>query len=209
MDNGGARPLVSGARDGRVAIMGRGTRTVTIGGGSLRGRILRYPDEPGLRPSMQRTKASLFSSLGARLEGAVFADLYAAGGAVGIEALSRGARFVHFVERDRIALDALRGNLERCGIHASRFRVHAQRVAHVLDTRPCPIAETTIVFADPPYDADIGEELLTRVALDVLPSLSCLVVEHRTRVAVAAPRGMTTERERRFGDTTTTTFVVA
>ncbi len=189
--------------------MRRGARTVTIGGGSLRGRVLRYPDDPALRPSMQRTKASMFSSLGARVEGAVFADLYAGAGAVGIEALSRGARFAHFVECDRTALDALRENLKLCGIEAGRFRVHEAAVAHVLDARPCPIADATIVFADPPYDAEVGEELLARVSLEAMPSLACLVLEHRTRVRVAAPQGMTTERERRFGDTTTTTFVVA
>jgi 16S rRNA (guanine966-N2)-methyltransferase len=170
--------------------------------------VLRYPEDPALRPSMQRTKASMFSSLGPWLEGAVFADLYAGAGAVGIEALSRGARFAHFVECDRSALDALRGNLAHCGIDASRFRVHEAAVANVLDARPCPIADATIVFADPPYDADVGEELLRRVALAAMPSLSRLVVEHRTRVSVAAPPGMTKERERRFGDTTTTTFVV-
>lgn len=187
--------------------MRRGARTVTIGGGTLRGRVLRYPEIPGLRPSMQRTKASMFSSLAGDVDGGVFADLYAGAGAVGIEALSRGARFVHFVERDRAALDALRANLTHCGIEARRFCVHGEAVAGVLDARPCPLADATVVFADPPYDIDVGDELLARVALEALPSMKWLVVEHRTRASIVAPPGMTMERARRFGETTLSYFV--
>ncbi len=150
---------------------------------------------------MQRTKASMFSSLAGWIEGAVFADLYAGAGAVGIEALSRGARFVHFVECDRVALEALRANLAHCGIEASRFRVHGAAVAGVLDARPCPLGDAAVVFADPPYDVDAGDELVSRVAVEALPALQWLVVEHRTRAAIVAPAGLTMERERRFGET--------
>ncbi len=186
--------------------MRKGARTVSIGGGSLRGRALRYPDVAGLRPSMQRTKASMFSSLAADVDGAVFADLYAGAGAVGIEALSRGARFVHFVETNRAALDALRENLARCEVDATRFRVHGDPVASVLDARPCPLADASVVFADPPYDLALDDELVARVSLAALPSLAWLVVEHRARARVDAPRGMTKERERRFGETMLTYF---
>lgn len=189
--------------------MRRRTRTVVVGGGTLRGRALRYPDDPGLRPSMQRTKASLFSTLADELDGAVFVDLYAGAGAVGIEALSRGARCVHFVEHNRAGLDALRENLERCGIDSSRYRIHPDAVARVMEARPFPLADATIVFADPPYDADVAGDLLRRVTLAFLPLLSTLVVEHRTRTAVEAPRDMVIERQRRFGDTTVTYFVPA
>jgi len=182
-------------------------RTVTVGGGTLRGRTLRYPDDPALRPSMQRTKASVFSTLANGMEGAVFVDLYAGAGAVGIEALSRGARFVHFVECDRAALYALRDNLDRCGIDASRYRIHPGVVARVMEAHPSPIADATVAFADPPYDADVTADLLRRVTLAELPSLSWLVVEHRTRTPLETPPGMAIERERRFGDTTVTYFV--
>jgi len=187
--------------------MRRGSRTVTIGGGPLRGRVLRYPDDARLRPSMQRTKASLFSSLAGELEGAVFADLYAGAGAVGIEALSRGARLVHFVERDRAALHALHENATACRIEPGQLRVHARAVAEVLDARPSPIGDASIVFADPPYDADIGDELTGRITIDSMPLLEWLVIEHHTRTALTAPPGMTIERARRFGETTLTYFV--
>lgn len=187
--------------------MRRNALTVTIGGGTLRGRVLRYPEGPGLRPSMQRTKASLFSSLVHALEGATFVDLFAGAGAVGIEAISRGARFVHFVERDRAALAALRENLAACRIDAGRFMVHGESVARILDARPCPVADATLVFADPPYDADLDEALIRHVALDALPELEWLIVERQTRAAITAPAGMTMDRERRFGETTVSYFV--
>lgn len=182
--------------------MRKGTRTVTIGGGTLRGRLLSYPEGAGLRPSMQRTKASMFSSLAGWIDGAVFADLFAGGGAVGIEALSRGACLVHFVERERAALAALHDNLERCAIESERYRVHAEPVARVLDGRPCAIADAAVVYADPPYDADVGRELLERFDAGAMRALSWLVVEHRTRAAVVPPGGMRVERRRRFGETT-------
>jgi 16S rRNA (guanine966-N2)-methyltransferase len=188
--------------------MRRGALTVTIGGGTLRGRVLRYPDGPGLRPSMQRTKSSLFSSLVQSLEGSTFVDLFAGAGAVGIEALSRGARFVHFVERDRVALEALRANLATCRIEAGRFFVHGESVARILDARPCPIANATIVFADPPYDADLDEALARHVSTDALPELEWLVVERQTRAIITAPADMIRERERRFGETTVSYFVL-
>ena len=186
--------------------MRKGERTVTIGGGVLRGRVLRYPDDARLRPSMQRTKASVFSSLSPWLDGAVFVDLYAGAGAVGIEALSRGAAFVHFVERDRVAVDALRENLIRCDIEASRFRVHAGTVAEILIARPNPIPDAKIIFADPPYDADVNDDLTSRLDAQSMPALSWLVIEHRTRVLIEAPRGMSLQRDRRFGETTLSYF---
>jgi 16S rRNA (guanine966-N2)-methyltransferase len=197
----------SAGRRRNQRIMRRATRTVVIGGGTLRGRVLRYPDVAGLRPSMQRTKASVFSALAPWMDSAVFADLYAGAGAVGIEAISRGARAAHFVEQDRTMIDALRENLVGCSIDADRSHVHAAPVAQVMDARPCPIADATIVFADPPYDVDVGDDLLSRVSLDAMPALAWLVVEHRTRTIIEPPPGLSIERQRRFGDTTVTYFV--
>jgi len=181
--------------------------TLTVGSGEWRGRVLRYPDDPALRPSMQKTRHSLFSSLGPRLSGAVFADLYAGAGAVGIEALSLGASRVHFVEAGPGAVRALRANLAACGAATERFAIHEARVGDVLDRRPCPIADAAIVFADPPYDADVEEECLRRLSGAVFAALDVLVVEHRTRSVLSPPPGLRVERERRFGDTTLTYFV--
>jgi 16S rRNA (guanine(966)-N(2))-methyltransferase RsmD len=182
-------------------------RGVAVGAGALKGRALRYPDGAAVRPTAQRTRESLFDSLGERVRGAVFADLYAGSGAVGIEALSRGARRVHFVESGSEALECLRANLASCRIEPAGYRIHAAPVAEILERRPSPIADATIVFADPPYDLDVGELILGRCRPGDFDALDVLVVEHRSRRSLPAPAGMVLDRSRRLGDTTLTYFV--
>ncbi len=170
-----------------------------MGAGAWKGRKLLYPD--GLRPTMQRTKESLFSSLGGRLAGAVFVDLYAGAGGVGIEALSRGARTVHFVENRREAVSMLRANLEACGAGEDRFAIHEAAVSEIIARDPCPFADATLLFADPPYDVDVNADLLSRLRPHAFPAVGTLVIEHRARRALVAPTGLALERKRRFGDT--------
>lgn len=178
-----------------------------MGSGEWKGRVLRYPDDPGLRPSMQRTKHSMFSSLGSRLRGAVFADLFAGAGAVGIEALSLGAAFVHFVEIGREAVGALEANLTICGAPASRYHVHRARVAEVLAIDPNPMGDCSIIYVDPPYDADLEEAFLRALDPARFPDLRTVVVEHRTKQTVLPQLSLRVSHERRFGDTTLTYLV--
>ena len=149
----------------------------------------------------------MFSSLGSRLRGAVFADLFAGAGAVGIEALSLGAAFVHFVEIGREAVAALEANLAICGAPPSRYHVHRARVAEVLASEPNLMAGSSIIYADPPYDADLAAELLSALDAARFPDLIDVVVEHRTKQRVVPPPSLSIDRERRFGDTTLTYLV--
>jgi 16S rRNA (guanine966-N2)-methyltransferase len=171
--------------------------------------VLRYPDDPALRPSMQRTKHSMFSSLGSILRGAVFVDCFAGGGAVGIEALSLGASFAHFVEAGRDAVAALEANLVLCGAAPERYQVHRARVADVLACEPNPMVDSSIIYADPPYDADLDTEFLHDLEPARFPALRMLVVEHRTKQRVTPPLSLRIYNERRFGDTTLTYLVPA
>ncbi len=155
---------------------------------------------------MQRTRNSLFSSLGERVHGAVFADLFAGGGAVGIEALSRGVARAYFVEREPRAVAAIRDNLRAFAAGTDRAVVHATAVAAILDQAPCPIADATIVFADPPYDVDVNDEMLRRLRVHEFARLETVVVEHRVRTVLRPPSGLVITRERRFGDTVLTTL---
>ena len=122
--------------------------------GSLRSRTLEAP--PGLttRPTSDRLRETLFNVLAPRIQGAAFLDLYAGSGAVGIEALSRGAARVEFVEQAPKARKALRGNLERLGLSAG-FQVHAVAVgAYLRRASEVPKRERyEVVFLDPPWDA--------------------------------------------------------
>jgi 16S rRNA (guanine966-N2)-methyltransferase len=182
---------------------------VTVGGGVWKGRTLRYPDDRDIRPTMQRTKESVFSSLGPLLGGAVFVDLYAGAGATGIEALSRGARRVHFVEIRRDAVALLRANLEACGADPARYAIHEGAVLDAVSSLPCPFADATLMVADPPYALDANDDFLGAFRADRFPALLRLVVEHRAKQPIVAPAGLVVERERRFGDTMLTTLVPA
>jgi len=173
----------------------------------FKGRALSYPAGSAIRPTAQRTRESLFDSLGRRVSGAVFADLYAGAGGVGIEALSRGARLVHFVESGRDAIECLQANLARLEVEPTRYRIHRAAVGVVLDATPCPLADATIVFADPPYHTDGADDVFRRLRAAEFGQLEVVVVEHRTRVEVSPPAGMVFDRDRRFGDTTLSYFV--
>ena len=129
--------------------------------GSLRSRTLEAPPGLATRPTSDRLRETLFNVLAPRTEGAAFLDLYAGSGAVGIEALSRGAEHVDFVERAPAALRVLRGNLERLGLRAG-FRIHAAAVGATLrkleagsglSRGAAPGAKFDLVFLDPPWDA--------------------------------------------------------
>src|ERR1700751_4032084 len=95
--------------------------------GTFRSRTLQAPEGLATRPSSDRLRETLFNVLAPRIEGAAFLDLYAGSGAVGLEALSRGAARVVFVERAPAALAVLRGNMESLGVR-SAARVHAGSV---------------------------------------------------------------------------------
>src|ERR1039458_5169268 len=126
--------------------------------GQYRSRTLEAPAGLGTRPTSDRLRETLFNVLAPRIEGAAFLDLYAGSGAVGIEALSRGAARVEFVERAPAALKVLRGNLERLGLRAG-FRIHAAAVGAFLRraaaaSKPEPREKREryeVVFLDPPY----------------------------------------------------------
>src|SRR6201986_1012466 len=129
--------------------------------GTYRSRPLPAPRGMAPRPPSDRLREALFNVLAPRIEGARFADLYAGTGAVGIEALSRGAAHVTFVENSAAAIAALRTNLSALKIH-SAFQLEQRSVPAALHTLPppnAPVAEDprrdsifTLVYLDPPWE---------------------------------------------------------
>ncbi len=163
---------------------------VRIIAGSLGSRRLEAPLGLATRPSSDRLRETLFNVIAPRIKGAVFLDLYAGSGAVGLEALSRGAARVEFVERAAVALKILRGNLERLGLREG-FRVHAAAVGATL-RRMVAAAETgqqaskfDLVFLDPPWDAAkeyaATLELLGGMAAGLLGRDAVVIAEHRRK----------------------------
>ncbi len=172
-----------------------------IVGGALRGRKLRVPDR-GVRPTSERVREAIFDILGPDgVRGAAVLDLYAGTGALGIEALSRGAARALFAERDPAAARALRGSLELLGLD-DRARVAMVDLRAV--PRPDPFeGPWDVVFLDPPYDGADGETWLRRLARWSWPKGGGIVIhEYRTGGAVAAPAGLALLTERAYGDTT-------
>jgi len=156
--------------------------------GQFRSRLLAAPEGVGTRPTSDRLRETLFNVLAPRIAGAAFLDLYAGSGAVGIEAISRGAGPVAFVERDAAAARILRANLERLGITGG-FRLHAGSVKVFLQKRSAPAGPKPtpheVAFLDPPYDA--AEEysatlgLLGGSAAAHLAPGALVIAEHRRK----------------------------
>ena len=120
--------------------------------GSHRGRRLSGPQGTALRPTSDKVRGALFSILGSQVSGSRFLDLYAGTGAVGIEALSRGASTVTFVESDPKALQLLQENLRTCQL-LDRAQIRVEQAAAFLDRKDWLGAPYDILFADPPYAA--------------------------------------------------------
>jgi 16S rRNA (guanine966-N2)-methyltransferase len=121
-------------------------------GGTWRGRKLRFPPSPEIRPTPDRVRETLFNWLGPRLSGARCLDLFAGSGALGLESLSRGAAHVTFVERDAAAARELRARLSEWG--ASGGRVEHADALRFLGGPGMGGEPFGIVFLDPPFDSD-------------------------------------------------------
>ena len=166
--------------------------------GEWRGRKLIAPEGRQTRPTADRTRETLFSMLASRLgsfEGLKVADLYAGSGALGFEALSRGAENATFVETDRAALKAIEANAKSLGaVDRDRSSGHVCR-------RPSRQAEPLdLVFADPPYEPESGTAVATAVAnAGWLAPGGWMAIETHRGDAVTPPDGWDIDTERDVG----------
>jgi 16S rRNA (guanine966-N2)-methyltransferase len=176
---------------------------IRISGGSERGRRLKSPR--GARPTLGRVKKSLFDILAWRLSECSFLDLFAGSGAVGIEALSRGAERAFFVESHAQQASVIRENLSLCGLaeKADVFRGDAARALDWLAGRA--IEPFDIMFLDPPYaDRDTLDRALKALAThaSLLANDGVIIVERARRMPVPEwPEPFEIADSRIFGDT--------
>lgn len=164
--------------------------------GTARGRRLQVPAGVGTRPTSDRAREGLFSSLLSLtdLDGARVLDLYAGSGALGLEALSRGAGTVTLVEQDPAALTALRANVAHLGLPGAH--VADERVEDFLAVAPEP--RYRLALLDPPYELDVGPVL--EALLPWLPADAVVAVERATRgQELPWPEGYEPVRSRRYG----------
>jgi 16S rRNA (guanine966-N2)-methyltransferase len=168
--------------------------------GVARGHRLVAPKDAQTRPISDKAKESLFGALGERVAGARFLDLYAGSGAIGIEALSRGAGHATFVERARPAVAVIRENLARTGL-TGQATIEPRAVESFLAaTRAGP---WDVVVLDPPYAERTLDLPLDRLRPHLAPG-AVVVVKHFWRTPMPTGGGLAVTRSRRFGETALT-----
>ncbi len=169
-------------------------------GGEARGRRLKGPRGLRIRPTADRVREALFDVLGSRVLESVFLDAYAGTGAVGVEALSRGARRVVFLEGDRRAIHLIRENVD-VGGWSSAVEVIRGDVPRSLARLSRRAERFDIAFADPPYGHPSLPSVLGPVARLLAPG-GVAVVEHRSSLRLESPEAsLRVERSYRYGDT--------
>jgi 16S rRNA (guanine966-N2)-methyltransferase len=177
---------------------------VRIVGGSLGGRVLRAPAGADTRPTSEKVRQALFNILPA-VEGMSVLDLFAGSGALGIEALSRGAAHVTFIDQGKVALGVIRGNLRELGLEPRATVLAGDAVS--LAARHVPAAPWQLVFVDPPYRSDLAVRAVS--ALANLAPEAVIVIEHDRRNAPPETLGsLLRTDERRYGDTMVSFFKV-
>ena len=186
-----------------------------IEGGTLRGRPLLAPPGPSTRPTDGRTREMLFNSLGERVVGARFLDLYAGSGSVGIEALSRGAQFCVFIDDDFRAVKPLKDTLQTLKIKGAA-QVWAANARSSLEKLVEGGEKFDIVFADPPFThPNEAGEILKRI--DACPRLfhnemddfggPILVIQHSIRVELPPIESLRLLRFKKAGESGLSFFV--
>lgn len=169
---------------------------VRIISGTARGRRLKVPPGRNTRPTSDRLREALFNIL--QVEGKSFLDVFAGSGAVGLEALSRGASRAAFIEKDPLALKALRDNLWLTGFD-SRAKVLPLDVLQAADRLARNRERFDFIFLDPPYGQGLGERVLP-FFVPLLAHEGWIVLETGRREVVPRPAGVALRASRRYGD---------
>ena len=192
--------LTQDLRSGEATRARGGKLTLRITGGEHRGRRFSLPRSAELRPTSDRVRSAIFSILGVdAVHGVRALDLYAGSGALGLEALSRGAASVDFVEANRPRCDRIREALATLGL-SERGIVHNGRVQRILRSLD---GKYGLVFADPPYALNEWDELMLALSRPgFLDERAIVVAEHRHGANTAREYGsLALLTRRRYGDT--------
>ena len=176
--------------------------------GTFRGRRLQAPKGREIRPTSDRVREAVFSILGPAVVGVRVLDLFAGTGALGLEALSRGALQAVFVDQSGQAVRLIRSNIELCGVQDRVRMVHAP-VDQALRRLAGRGEMLDLVFMDPPYGEGLVQKMLAGLR-DVVPNGALVVAEHGatdlSSLPLVEPEWSRIE-ERKYGDTAVTFFV--
>jgi 16S rRNA (guanine(966)-N(2))-methyltransferase RsmD len=164
-------------------------RQMRVIGGTYRGRRLRTVSGLAVRPTSDRLRETLFNILAPRIAGSRFLDICAGSGAVGIEALSRGAIKVAFVERSRAACSVIDANLNALGTEGNTSTLNRD-AASALKRLEQESARFDVIFFDPPYASEVYDQVMTQLGSGVLLSDGAVViVEHLAKTPPAPEYG--------------------
>jgi 16S rRNA (guanine966-N2)-methyltransferase len=170
--------------------------------GILRGKKLHPFQGKGIRPTSDRTREAIFNILSHRVLDAVVLDLFSGSGALGIEALSRGAKEATFIDIAPAAVDLLKKNLHSCGLQ-DNSRMMVWNIKHNLNCLQSLDREYNLVFLDPPYHRDLVLPALTHLKnTRTLTPDACLVLEHGHKDELPLPlAGYALRDQRKYGKT--------
>ena len=178
------------ARNGRLRVIGgllKGRRIGTLPGGAI-------------RPTGDRVREALFDILGRRIEGAAFLDVYAGTGAIGIEALSRGAAEAVFIENDPAAADLIRANLWLVGAAGTRGRVVARDLPRAASLLESEGRLFDLIYLDPPYaGGELERGLRIAGGSGLLAPAGIVIAEHEARTAPPSCATLSAYRTARYG----------
>ncbi|MDQ2818665.1 MAG: 16S rRNA (guanine(966)-N(2))-methyltransferase RsmD [Candidatus Eremiobacteraeota bacterium] len=172
-----------------------------LAGGENSGRAVAAPKGRRTRPTGAKVREALFAVLGDRIQGARVLDLFAGSGALGFEAISRGAASVIFVDNDAAAAMAIRRNAVDLIEDAERWRIMPMHAARALRRLR---GKFDVVLVDPPYDRGAEGELALLAQRGLLASDGVLVVEHRSTAPLTLPSSMQVIKRSKYGDTAVT-----
>lgn len=170
--------------------------------GEFGSRRLKTPTGLATRPTPDRLREAVFNVIAPQLEGAIFLDAYAGSGAMGIEALSRGARKAIFIEKNHAAVRVIRENLAALGIAERASVIHAQAAPQISRY------EADIVFVDPPYELEAEYAAAIRAISDSRPPLA--MVQHHSKYELPESAGLLRRtRTLKHGDNCVSFFEVS
>lgn len=169
--------------------------------GSAKGRRLKSSLKYTIRPTSDKVKETLFDILGAQVQDARFLDLFAGTGSIGIEALSRGAKHITFVEKRYFFIELIHHNLQTCGFADCEI-IHYD-VLKIIPSLHNRQRKFSIIFIDPPYSSDLALKTLeTLAAADIFDEKHFIIVEHSQKNPLAGKIGdLYSQRVVKSGDT--------
>jgi len=176
-------------------------------GGEFKSRLISMPKVAGIRPTQDKVREAVFNILGDITERRVL-ELFAGSGAFGMEAISRGAGHVTFVDDDSRCVGTIAANLKSLGIEASRYEIIRGDAVKIFPKLAQRGEKFDIIFMDPPYYRELAKKCLINAdSCDILSHIGLVVVEHFKKDILPTGLGvLVSNQERKYGDTAITIF---